>query len=109
MSALERPAGHATDAGPARLGERADHVIADVDLADIGTHGSDDARHLVAEHRRQWDEIVSGEREIGVAESGRPHVNEHFTPDRRGDLDVFDVKPATECVNDKRSHTRDCG
>jgi hypothetical protein len=69
-------------------------VIAHPDLSDVRTHGSHDARHLVAEHRRQRDEIVRGKQQVGVTKPGRPYVDEHFSPDRRGDKDVFDIKPA---------------
>src|SRR6202035_2400779 len=61
VSALERPSSHASDARTARLGERTNHVIADADVPDIWADCSHDTRHLVTEHRRQWDEIVGGE------------------------------------------------
>jgi hypothetical protein len=49
------------------LGERTNHVIADADLPDIWADCSHDTRHLVTEHRRQRDEIVGGEQQVGMA------------------------------------------
>jgi hypothetical protein len=44
---------------------------------------------------------VSGEQQVGVTEPGCSHVDENFAPDRRGDVHVLELEPATERVKYK--------
>jgi hypothetical protein len=94
MSALKRAARQTSSARPARLGERTYDLIAYADVSDVRPDGSHDTRHLVTKHRRQRDEIVRGKQQVSVTKPGRPYVDEHFASDWRGDMDIFDIKPA---------------
>jgi hypothetical protein len=58
----------------------------------------------VAEHAGPRGEIVSSEKQVGVAEPGRLHVDENFASYRRGDVYILEIEPATECVQHKRFH-----
>jgi hypothetical protein len=76
-------------------------VISDAQLRDVGTDCSHDPRDLVTKHRRRWDEIVSSEQQVRVTQSGCLHVNENFAPNRRGNVHVLEIEPASECVKYK--------
>ena len=43
-------------------------------------------------------------KQVGVTQPGRLHVDENFATDRRGDVHVLEIKPVTECVQDKCLH-----
>jgi hypothetical protein len=58
----------------------------------------------VTKHRRRWNGIASGEKQIGVTRPGGLQVDEDFASDRRSDVHVLEIEPATECVNYKRLH-----
>jgi hypothetical protein len=79
-------------------------VISDTELRDVWTDCSYDPRNLVTEHRRRWNDIVSSEKQVGVTQPGRPHLDEDFVCDRRSDVNVFKIKPMTQCIQDKRFH-----
>ena len=69
VAALEGAAREASIAPTARLSERPDDVIADVDVRDVGTDRSHDPRDLVTQHRRCRRDIVRGEQEVRVAQA----------------------------------------
>jgi hypothetical protein len=86
------------------LGKRTYDVISHTELRDIGTDCSYDPRDLVTKHRRRWNEIVSGEKQVRVTQPGRAHFDENFAPDGRGDVHVLEIEPATDCVEHKCLH-----
>jgi hypothetical protein len=104
MLALEGAAGETPRARSARLRERSYNVISDVDLHDIGTYFGNDPGDLVTKHRRNRNDIVSGEEQVGVTQPGRLHVDEDFVPNRRGDVYNLEVESTTKRVNYKRIH-----
>ena len=79
-------------------------MIPDTELRDVGTDCEHDPCDLVTQHRRRRNEIVSGKQQIGVTQPGRPHLDENFAPDRRGNVHILEVEPVAECVNYKRLH-----
>ena len=79
-------------------------MISNTELSDVGADLSDDSRNLVAEHRRHRNDVVRGEQQVGVTEPGRLHVDQNFAPNRCGDVDVFEIESASECIDDKRFH-----
>jgi hypothetical protein len=89
MLALEGAAGQTSGAGSASLGERADHVITGAELRDVRSDLGDDPRHFVAQHRRHRDDIVRGEKQVGMTQPRRFHVDKDLAPDRRGDLNIL--------------------
>src|SRR5260370_7156850 len=105
MLALEGPAGQTSSAGRARLRERTYDAISDADLRDVGSDCGHDTSDLVTKHRRCRNKIVSGEEQVGVTQPGRLHVDENFAPNRRGDVDVFEVEPVTNSVQYKCLHS----
>src|ERR1700735_907934 len=82
-------------------------MISEADLCDIRTHCGHNARNLVTEHRRHWNYIVSGEKQVGVAEACGLHVDEDFAPNRPGNVHVLEIEPEAERVNYKCLHA--CG
>jgi hypothetical protein len=104
MLALEGAAGKTAHARSARLRERAYDVVSDADLGDIGTYFGDDAGDLVTKHRRGRNNIVSGEKQVGMTQPGRSHVDQNFVPNWRGDVHILEVEPATKRVYYKRLH-----
>jgi hypothetical protein len=89
---------------PARLRERTYDVISDADLRDVGSDCGHDTRSFVTKHRRCRNKIVSGEEQVGVTQPGCLHVDENFAPNRRGDVDVFEIEPVTNSVQYKCLH-----
>jgi hypothetical protein len=79
-------------------------VISDTELRDLRTDCSYDPRNLVTKHRRRWNDIVSSEKKVGVAQPGSFHVDEDFASDRRSDVNVFKIKAMTERVQDQCFH-----
>ena len=79
-------------------------MISDTELRDIGTKRGHDPHDLVTKHRRHWNDIVSSEQKVGVTQAGRLHLDENFAPNRRRDVHVLEIEPATECVNYKCLH-----
>ena len=79
-------------------------MISDTELRDVRTYFSHYPRNLVTKHRRHWNDIVSSEQQVGVTQPRGLHVDEDFASDRRGDVDVLEIEPATECVNYKCLH-----
>jgi hypothetical protein len=55
--ALKGAAGLTSSTTPARLRERPYDMISNTKLSDVGADLSDDTRHLVAEHRRRWNDV----------------------------------------------------
>ncbi len=41
-----------------------------------------------------------------MTQPGCLHLDEHFAPNRQGNVHILKVEPAAECVNDKRFHLR---
>ena len=58
----------------------------------------------MAEYCWKRNDIVRGEQKIGVTQPGRLHVDEDFASDRRSDVNVFQIKPMTERVQDQCFH-----
>ena len=81
-------------------------MISHTELHDFRTHGRHDPRNLVTKHHRRWDDIVSGEKQVGVTQPGGLHVDEDFASDRRSDVNVFKIKPMTERVQDQCFHVQ---
>jgi hypothetical protein len=79
-------------------------VISHTDLRDVRTHCSHYSRDLVTKYRRHWNDIVSSEEKVGVTQARGLHVDEDFASDRRSDVHVLEIEPATECVNYKCLH-----
>ena len=61
----------------------------------------------MAEHARSRNDIVRSEKQVGVTQPGRSHLDEDFASDRRGNVHVLEFEPTTECVNYKRLHLAD--
>jgi hypothetical protein len=74
-------------------------VISETELRDVRAHCGHYSRNLVTEHRRHWNDIVSSEKQVGVAQASGLHVDENFAPNRRGNAYILKVEPAAECVN----------
>jgi hypothetical protein len=104
VSALKGAAGKTSSARPASLRERTHDVISDTDMRYVGADSRHDTGDLVTKHRWRRSDIVSGEQQVGVTQSGRLHLDENFAPNRRGDVHILEVEPATECVYYKRLH-----
>jgi hypothetical protein len=104
MLALEGATEETSRAYSARLRERAYDVTSDADLRDIGSYFSNDPGDVVTKHRRGRNNIVSGEEQVGVTQPGRSHVDEDFVPNRRGDVHILEVEPASKRVYYKRLH-----
>ena len=66
---MKGAAGLTSSTTPARLRERPHDMISNMELSDVGADLSDDSRHLVAKHRRRWNDVVRGEQEVGVTEA----------------------------------------
>ena len=79
-------------------------MISDTELRDVRTDCSYDPRNLVTKHSRRWNDIVSSEKQVGVAQPRSLHIDEDFAPDRRRDVNVFEIKPMTERVQDQCFH-----
>jgi hypothetical protein len=77
-------------------------VISHTELHDFRTHCRHDPRNLVTKYHRRWDDIVSGEKQVGVTQPGGLHVDEDFASNRRSGVHVLEIEPATECVNYER-------
>jgi hypothetical protein len=75
-----------------------------MDLRDLRADCGYDPRNLVTKYRRQRNEIVSGEKQVGVTQPGRSHIDENFAPGRRGDIHILEVEPTPECVYHERLH-----
>jgi hypothetical protein len=75
-----------------------------MELRDIRTQFSHDPCNLMPKHRRHWNDVVSGEKEVGMAQASRLHIHEHFAPYRRRDVNVLEIEASTECINHKRLH-----
>jgi hypothetical protein len=103
--ALEASAADAGAAMAATLDQRADHVITDRGVANLGADLSYDARHLVAEHGRQRRaEIRLGKMQVRVAKPAGLDLNQNLPMQRTSDLDVLDVELAGEAVEHCRLH-----
>jgi len=103
--ALERAAGETSGARAARLRQRPHDVIADVHLRDVRTDRSHDSGDLVTQHRRCRRDVVSGKQQIGVTESRSLHVDEDFASHRRSDVNVLEIKPTAQRVQDQCFHS----
>ena len=79
-------------------------MISDTELRDVRTYCSHYPRNLVTKHRRRWNDIVSSEKQVGVTQPRSLHVDEDFASDRRSDVNVFQIKPMTEGVQDQCFH-----
>ena len=58
-------------------------MISDTELRDIGTDRGHNPRNLVTKHRRRWNDIVSSEKQVGVTQPGRSHLDKNFGFDHR--------------------------
>jgi hypothetical protein len=101
---LKGAARQATSARPARLGERTYDVIPDSKLHDLRADFRHHPRDLVPKHGRHGNDVVRSEEQVGVAQPGGLHVNQHFTPHRRRNLHILEIKAATQCVHYKCFH-----
>jgi hypothetical protein len=79
-------------------------MISDTELRDLRTHCSHYSCNLVTKHRRRWNDIVSGEKQVGVAQARRLHIDENLAPHRRSDVNVLEIEAATDCIKDKCLH-----
>ena len=79
-------------------------MIPDTELRGVGTDCEHVPCDLVTQHRRRRNEIVSGEQQVGVTQPRRSHVDQNFAPNRRGDIHVLEIEPATKCVKHKCLH-----
>jgi hypothetical protein len=73
-------------------------MISDTDLRNVGTDCGHGARDFVTKDRRCRDELVCSEKEIGVTQPRSLHVDENLSPDRRGDVHIFEVEPAATAL-----------
>ena len=73
-------------------------MIPDTEFRNIWTIFSHDPCNLVTQHRWCRHDIVRSKQQDGVTKAGGLHVDENFASNRRGDLDVFEIKPMTQCV-----------
>jgi hypothetical protein len=104
MLALEGASGQASSPPAACLCKSADDMVSDTDVCDVRADGGDDPRDLVTQHGGRRRDIVRGEQQIRVAQAGCVNVDECFPPNRRSDVHVLEVEPATECVEYQRFH-----
>src|SRR5258707_6314659 len=103
---MEGTAGLAPGARAAGLSERADDVIPDMELRDIGADFRHDPGDLMAKHCRCRKDRVGGEEHVRVTESRASHINKNLAPNRRGDVYVLEIELTTDCVKYKRLHVR---
>ena len=81
-------------------------MVSEPTLCDLRTDFSDGPGDLVPQHRRRRNDIVTSEQQIGMTESGRLHIDQHFAPHRRGDVDVFPIEAMPERIEDKGRHRK---
>jgi hypothetical protein len=79
-------------------------VVSDPQLRDLGAHGSHDSGDLVTKDRRRGNEVMRGEQEIGVTKPRRSHLNEDLAAHGSGDVDVVEVEPAADGIENERFH-----
>jgi hypothetical protein len=104
MRALEGAARLASRARPAGLHERANNVVPNTELCDVGPNRGDDPRDFMTQYDGRRSDIVSRKQKVGVAEPGRTYFNENFAPHRLGDVDVLKLESAAEYVDDESLH-----
>ena len=89
---------------PARTATRCQaeyDALARSDPADTFTHGLDDARTFVTEHRGERETpFPVGLADVGVADSGSDDPDEDLTPPGIPKLDLLDRVRFSKCVQD---------
>jgi hypothetical protein len=76
-------------------------VIARREMLDFRAAFHDDAGRLMAEHCRELPGHVAGEDvQIGMAQTGRFDLHEHFAGARAVEIDGFDREGFVRCVGD---------
>ena len=80
-------------------------MIAHLHVGDVRADRGDDAGELVPEHHRQRvAEVVLGEGEVRVTQSGRADVDQHLAAARLVDHELLDREPATDRGDDRGPH-----
>ena len=83
-------------------------MMADSELFDIRSDRRDGPRHFVAENGWHRNDIVRGEQQVGMAQPGRAHIDQHFASNRSCDLKVLQIEPVPQRVNDHCLHAGAC-
>ena len=84
--------------------EKRNDVIADFELRDARPALDDDARGLVSENRRKLPRHFAFVGvQVGVAQAGRLHLQEHFAGARAFELHFFDDERLIRAVHDGRA------
>ncbi|GHE71416.1 hypothetical protein GCM10019059_33850 [Camelimonas fluminis] len=105
MGALVGLAGKTGLALSAVLDQRADDMIAHGEFTHIGADFLDDARQLMAQHRREGDaKIVFREMKVGMAKARGLYFNQNLTPPGRVNLNVLHIKYSIDCIEYSRLH-----
>jgi hypothetical protein len=60
-----------------------------MELRDVRTHFGHDPRNLMTQHRRQWNDIVSSEKDVGVTQASRFYFDYDFACHGRGYVNVL--------------------
>jgi hypothetical protein len=79
-------------------------VIANTKLGHFGTDRGHDTGELVTKDRGGGKETVVGDREVRVAQPRRSNVNENLAAHGGGDVDVIEVEPAADGVENESFH-----
>jgi hypothetical protein len=91
----------ANRACPAALNQARRYAIASLELRHLRAHLDHDPGDLVpAQHRhREYADVLSGDRQIGVAKTEGPDINEYFSPQRMCQLHFSDRETGANGVN----------
>jgi hypothetical protein len=79
-------------------------MIADTKLGHFGTDRSHDTGEFVAKDRGGRKETVVGGREVRVAQPGRSNVKEDLAAHGAGDVNLVEVEPAADGVENEGFH-----
>jgi hypothetical protein len=106
IRALEWAPCEANRACPAALNQARRYAIASLELRHLRAYLDHDSGDLVpAQHwHREHADVLSGDRQIGVAKTGGPDINEYFSPQRMCQLHFSDRETGANGVNDCGFH-----
>ena len=100
-----RTTGRARRTQSARGRRAHDHLVARPEVGDVGTDGFDDARRLVAQHRRHADrERALDAVQVAVAQPRGIRVHQYLVGSDRSHFEIGDVEPTRALVKDCCAH-----
>jgi hypothetical protein len=104
MQTLEGTAGLASRARPARLYKGTYDVISDTELCDVRANLGDDPETSWPNTAGVGTISLGRKQQIGVTQPGRLDLDENFTPNRHGNVNVLEIEAATERTQHKSLH-----